>query len=262
MSYFLLALTAAVPIKQQVPVPSLKTDNSVGLEASYQDFGKAGNRWVAESRFKLVRGPATIVLSPKLGTRENHGRRSNGTAMVGDLYLPLSDSIITKTSVQLADRSATFARLDVSEQFTIGIAPKTNLSAGVRYAQFELGDEVTFVSGGVRQYFSFGSLAYTMTAAHLSGSGRTGLGHMVQLRVNDGHGDGYTQLWTSISSGAQEFEWARNDRMKVRSLVVRRTQPIANDLALVGKIGYANYRSPANRHTGLIAGLGIEYRYR
>ena len=254
-----LLIAAAASIATKPESPTLKTSSTMSLEASYQDYGSSGARRLLESRMKLQAGDATIVVTPKMGTRSGEQRDSRGYALSGDLYLPLTSAISSRTSVQLANRSAAFARIDASQQLTVGVARRTNVQVGIRYAKFDLGDEVTFLSGGVRQYFSFGSVAYTLTAAKAEG-GKTGLGHMIQASLNDGPAGGSTQLWLSMSKGAQEFEWARNDRSTVRSVVIRRLQPVAGPISLVGKVGLAQYRSPANRHTGLIAGVGIEYR--
>lgn len=237
----------------------LRKSSTVAFESSFQDYGEAGKQREVESRIKLLREDVTIVIIPALGSRRIDGRERRGAAIGGDLYVDLGPSVASRTSVQVATRTPAFARIDASQTLTIGIAEGTNAQIGARYARYHGGNEVLFGSAGLRRYFPFGSLAYTLTAAKLVG-GKTGLGHMIQGSINDGRGGGYTQLWLAASKGAQEFDWAGDDRSKTRSAVVRRVQPISAGAALVAKLGIARYERPADRHTGVIGGFGIEFR--
>ena len=241
-----------------IPTAIAQTTQSVLASVETQDFSDdAGSLRTAMLEYKLDLGDTTVVVSPTIGQRRVAGDAQTAIGGGGAIYHDWSDRVSTRTQAFVAEEAPVFAHLDFAQDVTFKVADSTALTAGVRWAEFFGDREVTFLSLGARRYFKGGSIAYQLT--RVNPDNRAGFfGHMVNLTVNDGRGKGKTRLWASTgNSSLVRSQLEDNFTGKDRALLVQRTQPLTEKLALVASAGVSSYARPGNRIGSTTFGIGL-----
>ena len=253
MACLLLPFSLAI-----APHAVAQTTQSVTVSAETQDFSDGrGSLRTGTLDYKIDLGDTTVVASPTVGTRRVGGAKATATALGAAVYHNWSERVSTRTQAFVAEQEPVFAHLDFAQDVTVKVAKNTAITAGARWAEYFAGREVTFVSLGARQYFKGGSIAYRLT--RVNPDNRSGyFGHLVNLSVNDARGKGKTQLWLSTgAASATRLQLESNLAGKDRALMVQRTQPLNDRLALIASAGVSSYGNPSNRVTSTTFGLGL-----
>ena len=165
--------------------------------------------------------------------------------------------LATASELFLAEDKSPFAHVSLLQEVTAKVAAGTTITAGARWARYAGGQDVWFLSGGVRRYFGRGSAAYRLTWT--KPTTRSGyLGHLLSFTLNDAKGAGKSQLW--LSTGAASMGNAQlpdSFRGKDWAVQARRTQPLSGRMALIVSGGLSSYDRPVSRVTATNIGLGI-----
>jgi YaiO family outer membrane protein len=240
-------------------MPAAAQSDTVTASGETQEFSDGfGSLRTVQLEYKHVEADTTVVVTPTYGERRGAGAKETALGGGVQVYHDWSDAVSTRTALFVSEDAPVFAHYDVAQDVTVKVADRTPVTVGGRYARYFGGRDVATLSGGVRQYFSFGSLAYR--ASWVDPEGRDGyLAHLVNLTVNDpGGGAGRTRLW--LSAGEASLTTAQvpdNFSGDDYAAVVQRIQPITARLALVPTVGYSSYDRPAGRVDALSLGLGI-----
>ena len=192
--------------------------------------------------------PATVLLRALIISR---------LALGGTIYQDWSPAFTTRTQIFAAEDKPVFAKFNIDQDFTAVIIKGLTATAGARWARYTGGQEVSFLSLGARYYFDGGSIAYRVTRTAPDGR-RAFPAHLINLSIDDGQGEGKTQLW--ISAGAASLMNASNDNLVSQNdygVVLRRVQPLSGSLALVVSAGYTSYALPSGRTGAPNFGLGF-----
>jgi len=87
-------------------------------------------------------------------------------------------------------------------------------------------------------------------------------GNLLSIRLRTLRGVGHTQLWLGQGTWLHEYEWLpETQEGKVRSLTLRRYQPITRRTALGLAIGSASYDTRAADYTSAHANLNVTYSW-
>ena len=87
-------------------------------------------------------------------------------------------------------------------------------------------------------------------------------GNLLSIRLRTLRGVGHTQLWLGQETWLHEYEWLpETQEGKVRSLTLRRYQPITRRTALGLAIGSAWYDTRAADYTSAHANLNVTYSW-
>lgn len=250
-SLLALAFAAAHPAMAQ-------TTQSLLASAETQDFSdNGGSLRSATLEYKIDLGDTTVVASPTIGERRVAGTSRKAIGGGAAVYHDWSDHVSTRTQAFVAEQEPVFAHLDIAQDVTYAVAKHTAVTAGARWAQYFAGREVSFLSLGVRRYFKRGSVSYRLTRVNPDDRDAF-FGHMLNLAVNDARGKGKTQLW--LSTGASSLVRSQledNFTGRDRAVLVQRTQPLTERLALVASAGFSSYARPGNSITSSTFGLGL-----
>ncbi|NOT40976.1 MAG: YaiO family outer membrane beta-barrel protein [Alphaproteobacteria bacterium] len=203
---------------------------------------------------EIRRGDTTIVLAPTIGERDTPSATYDAVGMRGTVYQDWSPVVSTRTTVFLAEKTPVFAHIDVAQDVTVRVADRTTVTAGIRWAEYDGGNEAAFASLGVRRYFEGGSIAYRLTGAEVDGDDF--FAHLINLRLDDSEGGGSTQLWLSVGDAASsQFDDSFNANN--RSVTLQRTQPLWDNVALVAAAGLSEYRSAGGHYTATTFRVGL-----
>jgi YaiO family outer membrane protein len=236
-----------------------ETKQSLQVVGETQDYSEGmGSQRSVTIEYKRVTDDTTIVFTPSVGTRRLGTTTSTAYGAGLAIYQDWSDSVSTRTGIFVAEDKPVFTALDFSQDVTFKVAQSATVTLGGRWARYFGNRDVSFVSLGTRRYFKGGSAAYRLS--WIQPEGNDGFfGHLVNLTINDGHGAGKTQLW--LSSGSSELD--RNqpaDGFARRSYatMLKRTQPLTSQFALIAGAGVSSYARPAGRVTATNLELGLQ----
>ena len=249
----------ALSLALLVPAAAAAQDaHSVYVAAQTQELSDdLGSLRSVRLEYKAVLDDTTVLVSPIVGERKALGTSAAAVGAGVTVYHDWSDGVSTRTTAFVAENEPVFANLDFAQDVTFGIADKTTLTLGGRWARYFGDREVTFLSAGARRYFSGGSVAYRLT--HVNPEGRDPfLAHLVNLTINDPSGAGKTQLWLSTGEASLDRSQVDGDfDGRNRAAMLQRTQPLTASLALVGSAGLSSYDRPSGDITALNLGLGV-----
>lgn len=233
-------------------------ERAIHASVETRDFGADyGTLNSATVEYKIEDGGATIVANAVAG--ELKGRFDTETAVGAGVtfYQRFDGAISTRTRIAVAESEPVFARLDLAQDITFGLARATTMTFGARWADYAEGGNVYFLSAGLRYYFAGGSVGYR--ASYVDPEDRDVLvAHLVNLSLNDATGRGRTQLWFSAGSTSLETQLADDFAGEDYGVFIRRVQPLNDTLNITGSFGLASYDRLAGRDTGTTIGLGIE----
>jgi YaiO family outer membrane protein len=249
----------ALPLALALPSVAIAQDaHSVYVTAQTQELSDdLGSLRSVRIEYKAVLDDTTILVSPIVGERKALGASATAVGAGVTVYHDWSDRVSTRTAAFVAENEPVFANLDFAQDLTIGVADKTTVTLGGRWARYFGDREVTFLSAGARRYFSGGSVAYRLT--HVNPEGRDAFfAHLVNLTINDASGAGTTQLWLSTGEASLDRSQVDGDfDGQNRAALVQRTQPLTSNLALVASAGVSTFDRPQGDFTALNLGLGV-----
>lgn len=235
---------------------------SATLTGVVQDLGP-GRGALATATFDLeARLPSgTWQVAPIVGQRTQG--RTDTTAVGGSVawHHDWSGRIASGTEVFLAEAHGPFAAASLAQSLTGRVAQRTLLTATLRWARYQGGQDVWFVSGEGRRYFPRGSAAYRLT--WIKPADRGGYAsHLLTFTLNDAAGPGRTQLWLSQGQASlATSQQAEGFRGHDRALQLRRVQPLGAGLSLSLSGGLASYDLPAGAVQSRNAGLGLSLEF-
>jgi YaiO family outer membrane protein len=202
-------------------------------------------------------GATTLVLEGAAGQRNFGEERFRGKAATATVAHDWNHLVSTRTVVSLASDSPVFATRSIMQEVSIKPAAGLVVSAGAKHARYFQDVGVNSLSLAAAYHFPRGSVGYRATRYDVDRQGRAN-GHLVNFRVNDARGSGSTQLWlgsaeTLIDSA---FELGSNEG-RVRSIALRRVQPIAGQFGLSFGIARNWMRSPTGNYQSTRPTIGI-----
>lgn len=260
MKKFLYLLGAAALIPA---APAMAEDSSsiqiVAETRDYSDGYGSLDTYTGELVKKF--GDTTVVITPSYGERDYSALSANALSIGGTVYHRFSDSVSTRTSVAVSENAPVFATRQVAQDVNFRILPKTTAMVGARWARYYGNADAYFVSGGLRYYFGAGSVAYKAT--YVEPDNRDAIvSHQVSVNINDGNGNGKTQLWlsageASLDNSAFVADFSGEDY----AAYLRRYQPLTSKLNLVASVGYASYDRPQGRVEAPTFGLGLQMNF-
>ena len=235
-----------------------KSAQTFSLNTQSQDFNQGfGTLTTASFEYKYKAKTSTFVLTPIVGQRDTAATKETSIGAGLAVYHNWSSIISTRSEVFVAEDKSPFQHLDVAQDVTGKIGTDTAITLGARWARYAGGQDVWFVSGGVRQYFKGGSVAYRLSWT--KPDTRNGyLSHLGSLTINDSKGKGKTQLWLSVGSASLATSQLPDSfRGKDLAGFLQRFQPINERMALLLSLGLSSYDRPVSRVTAKTFGLGL-----
>lgn len=206
-------------------------------------------------------GKTTIVVEPAYGERDYGSSEVNSLSLGGTVYHRFSDGISTRTKVSVSENEPVFATRQVAQDVTFRLLPKTTATVGARWARYFGNQDAYFVSGGLRYHFNGASVAYKAT--YVDPDNRDAIvTHQVNVSVNDGSGNGKTQLWLSAGEASLDNSaFVSNFSGEDYAVYLRRYQPLTSQVNLIGNIGYTSYDRPEGRVNAPTFGLGLQMNF-
>lgn len=233
-------------------------ERAIHASVETRDFGADhGTLNSATVEYKIEDGGSTIVANAIAGEFRGRFETERAVGAGVTLYQRFDGGISTRTRIAVAESEPVFARLDLAQDITFGLARATTMTFGARWADYAEGGDVHSLSAGLRYYFAGGSVGYR--ASYVDPEDRASLvAHLVNLSLNDATGAGRTQLWFSAGSTSLETPLSDDFAGEDYGVFLRRVQPLTDTLNVTGSFGVASYDRPAGRATGTTFGLGIE----
>lgn len=257
-------LLAGLISATQASAQSDRPDQSVQIVAETQDFSDGqGSLRSVTLEYKFDAGDTTVLFTPAIGERRAGAIRDTSLGGGVTVYHDWSETFSTRSEVFISEDEPVFAHREIAQDLTLKVAHSTTMTLGGRWAQYAGGRDVAFLSLGARRYFRGGSVAYRLTLTDPEGQGSF-VGHLFNLSLSDGGtSTGKTQLW--LSAG----ESSLNRSLMVDTFsgedyaaMLKRTQPLTSQIALIAGAGVASYDRPAGRITSTTFDLGLSFGIR
>ena len=256
-------LLTALPFCAIMASPALagekQTVHVLAETRNYSDGYGELNTVTAE--YTVKSGDTIFVFEPAWGERKSSALTHDAVSLTANLYHRFSDDFTTRTRVSISENEPVFANRDIAQDFTFRVLPRTTATIGGRWARYYGGTNVYTASAGVRYYFRHGAISYRLSYVEADRVDPI-VTHLVNLVVNDPQGDGKTQLWlsaggTSLENSAFTNDFSGDDY----SVYLRRYQPVAKNLDILGSVGFASYDRPHGRISAPIFGLGVQVSF-
>ena len=257
-SLLLLGHGFTIPMAVAQTAGTDEPKQAILLSAESQDFSKnRGSLRSVRLEYKFEDGDTTVLAGPSVGERTAIGQSDTSLGFEGTVYQDWSKNVSTRTHLFVAENNPVYAHINVAQDITVRVAHRTTMTAGVRWAEYFGGRDVTFLSVGGRRYFKRGSIAYRFTWTKAEGR-EAFIAHLANLTLNDSHGKGKTQLWLSTGTASlarSQFDdnFARNDR----AFLIQRTQPVSLNFSVVPSFGLSSYGYAGGHYTSTNLGLGL-----
>ena len=257
---FAFAASLASPaLAQEAPPTPSDTTQSIEVSAESQDYSKGyGSLRSVKLEYRVDFADTTVTFSPTIGERHVSGSSVTGVGAALTVYHDFNDTISTRTRAFVAENQPVFANVDLAQDVNVRVAEKTVATVGARWARYFGNQDVWFVSGGLRQYFKGGSVAYRLTWVKPDGRDAF-LAQLASLTINDGRGRGKTQFWANY--GGASFDRALDSSFTGKDYggTVQRIQPLDQTLSLSLTAGLESYARPVGRVEGSKLGLGLNF---
>lgn len=247
-----------IPMAVAQTAKAKEPNQAILLNTESQDFSKSrGSLRSVRLEYKFEDGDTTVLAGPSVGERTVIGQSDTSLGFEGAVYQDWSKNISTRTHLFVAENNPVYAHINASQDITARVTRRMTMTAGVRWAEYFGGRDVTFLSIGGRRYFTRGSIAYRLTWTKAEGRDAF-IAHLANLTLNDSHGKGKTQLWLSTGTASlarSQFDnnFARSDR----AFLIQRTQPLSLNFSIVPSFGLSSYGSAGGRYTGTNLGMGL-----
>ncbi len=235
-----------------------KSPDTVTTVAQVQDFDQGlGSLRTLEIQVSHSRGPDTFVLTPVIGERRIGAFHDTVIGGSLELHHDWSSKVSSRSHVFVSENKTPFAHWTASQDINVKVAAKTTITVGGRFARYFGDNDVVYMSGGVRQYFNMGSVAYRLTwtkPAFSSGY----LAHLGSITIKDNRGTGKTQLWVSYGSASPiSIQSQDTFRGKDYGLAFQRNQPLNGNLSAIFRFGVSSYDRLGGRVTAPTFGFGL-----
>lgn len=251
--HFILApvlLSCAVAVNAANPKVIVSTE-----QTNYS--GALGKRFESSVETTTDLGDTAFTINVSHGKRHVGDERFKSLRISGVVYHDWSEKFYTRSSFGVSSNKPVFATREAATDFNYKLLPNTIATVGAKYARYHRGRDVLSWSAGASVYFKGGLATYRLTAFDVDNSGK-GIGHMATLRLKDGNGVGYTQLWAGAGSSLHDADvFLAGNKGKYRTVSLQRVQPVAGPVAVYLMAGRSWYDTPANDYKGTTAGVGL-----
>lgn len=251
-------LLCACALLSAVATPALAAQTTASATLEYTDFSDGfGDRLVGEASVTGRWSATTLTFDLAHGRRDYGDEDFSGTRGRATLYQDWSDRFYTRTSVALATNSPVFPGHDISQEVNYKFLPNAVATGAVRHIRYYRGRDALALSAGGTYYFKGGFGSYRYTSYDVEGVGRTH-GHLATVRINDSAGRGETQLWLGAGNSLHDYDWLpETSRGRVRSVALRRVQPIKDRIALDLTVGKSWHDAGAVDYDGTSIRVGL-----
>jgi YaiO family outer membrane protein len=233
---------------------------SASVRLEYTDFTKLyGDRTVLTADSRLGAGRSTRVhVGVSTGVRRVPGVTIHGTQARAAVTHDWSDRLTSHTYGGLASNGSIFAKSEIGQDLSYELGGGFVVKAGGKYATYGNHTDVTTWSAGAAYYTRGATFSYRFSLIDSNRFGQSNA-HLASVRVKDGRGSGYTQLWLGHGSSLYEADLPRSPAGKFTSVAVKRSQPIGGGFSVDVGANQAWYRTPNGnyRGTGAVAGLSF-----
>lgn len=254
---FNLLLSAAAALQISAPAFA-KAESTASVTVEDREFNKGqGSVKSIKMEYMRVSDTTTIILEPQISERRSLAGKASEFGGEATVYQKWSPTFTTRTSIVVSEDNGIQPGLNLVQDLTFKVAKSTTTTLGARYARWQ-GIEVTFYSGGLRQYFKGGSVSYTLTRA-APNKNKAFFAHLANLSLQDGPGKASkTSLWLSYG-GSSETRTPLGARLsgKDAGVTVQRTQPISKDFSLIPMVGYSRFAVSSGYLSSFNFSLGI-----
>lgn len=230
----------------------------LNIQGELTDYS-SGRGQRRELGFDLTRkvGATTLMLEGATGQRDFGDEQFRGKVATATVARDWTAFLSTRTSVSAATNSPVFATRSIMQEISIKPGGGLVVNAGAKLARYYQGVGVKALALGPTYYFPRGSVAYRFTRYNVEGQGKAN-GHLANLRLNDPDGRGSTQLWLGSSETLIDSAFALGgNNGRVRSVALRRVQPISGQLGLSLGIGRDWFDTPTGKYRGTRPAIGI-----
>lgn len=219
--------------------------------------GALGKRFESSVETTTDLGETGFTISVSQGKRQVGDDRFKSLRIGGVVYHDWSEKFYTRTSLGISSNKPVFATREAATDFNYKLLPNAVATVGAKYARYHQGRDVLSWSAGASVYFKGGLATYRFTAFDADKDGN-GTGHLATLRLKDGRGAGYTQLWAGTGSSLHDADiFLAGNKGKYRSLSLQRVQPITGPVAISLSAGRSWFDTPANNYRGTTASIGL-----
>lgn len=219
--------------------------------------GDFGNRLVGEFNLSHRWKDTTIVFDLARGTRDYADEDYSASRFGATVYHDWSERLYTETSVAVAGNSPVFARRRIKQDVNLKIGGGAVATLGVGHNRYFGGRDALTWSAGGSYYFGGGFATYRYTGYDVEQLGRTH-GHLASVRLNDGRGEGFTQLWAGAGNSLHDFDFRPTvGKGDLRSVALRRVQPLVGKVALDVSIGRSWYDTGIDDYRGTTGRIGL-----
>jgi len=236
-------------------------ETNLSASTAYTDYSKAfGSRreMTAESTSDFGRTAFTISLSQ--GTRKFESESATSIRAAGTVYHDWSEKFFTRTTVGISSNKPVFATREVANDFNYKVLPNTVATVGAKHARYYGGTDVLSWSAGASWYFRSGIVNYRFSSFDIDKMGKSH-GHLASVRLKDGKGAGYTQLWAGSGTSLHDQDiLGIGKKGNYRSLAVQRIQPVAGPVAVNLTLGRSWYKTPSGDYHGTTASVGLSVK--
>lgn len=235
-------LVCAAALFAAFPATANAAETTLNATVEHTDFsGGFGNRLVGELIGSAKWDATTIVFDLAHGRREFAEEDFSGTRFGATVYHDWSERLYTQTTAALATSSPLFPSHRLKQDVNLKIGPNAVASVGIGHNRYYGGRDALTWSAGGSYYFKGGFVSYRYTSYDVEDLGRTH-GHLASVRINDARGRGESQLWLGAGTAVHEHEVLPTlNKGKLRSVALRRLQPINDKLALDLTAGHSWY---------------------
>lgn len=251
-------LICATAMFVALTLPAKATETTAAAWLEHTNFSdKFGKRIVAEVNLSQRWDDTTVVFDLAHGKRDYADEDFSGTRFGATVYRDWSERLYTQTSVAVAGNSPLFPTHRFKQDVNLKFGRNAVASVGIGHNRY-YGDRnaLTWTAGG-SYYFKGGFASYRYSGFDVEKLGRTH-GHLASVRIEDSRGRGFSQLWLGGGNSLHEYELLPTlNKGKVRSVALRRLQPVKNNVALDLSVGRSWYDTGVADYTGTTARIGL-----
>lgn len=232
--------------------------NSKVIVASEQTnySGALGKRIESSVETTTDLGETGYTISVAQGRRDVGDDRFKSLRLGAVVYHDWSETFYTRTTLGISSNKPVFATREAATDFNYKLLSNAVATVGAKYARYHQGRDVLSWSAGASWYFKGGLATYRLTA--FNDKSGNGIGHLATVRLKDGQGLGYTQLWAGTSTSLHDADvFLAGSKGRYRSLSLQRVQPVAGPVAIHLTAGRSWYDTPANDYKGTTASVGL-----
>lgn len=221
-----------------------------------------GERDVLSAEYGHRFGATTWVVQAFGGSRDYQDGASFADAgLAGTFYRNWDTRFSTRSHVAFSKDEPVFANRRIDQAFSYKALNNLLLTAGLQHTGYSGGVESNAWYSSTAYYVDRVMFSYRYTRHRLSGIDDS-YGQTLTVRLKDRQGAGSTQLWLGQGTSVQEYDWSPEvQRGDVKTIALRRVQPLSQNSALNLGLAKEWYDTPLSNHNGLTSKLGVTYRW-